>query len=29
MEWADLALYRRKLEHGRHGVTVTPQPLML
>ncbi|MFM7240300.1 MAG: GGDEF domain-containing protein, partial [Cyanobium sp.] len=27
VEWADTALYSRKMNHGRHGVTVAPQPL--
>jgi diguanylate cyclase (GGDEF)-like protein len=29
VEWADLALYRRKMEHGRHGVTMADRPLTL
>lgn len=29
VESADLALYRRKAEHGRHGVTLNTQPLVL
>lgn len=27
VEWADSALYSRKMNHGRHGVTVAPQPV--